>query len=340
MVNNFEPRCVGNLTGSPMKTFLLLLLGLGASLGSTLEKTAWAQSQPVYSQGRAETTNAGLFKCRGGYSRNSAVGKVTASDGSEWTVPAVVNFSKSLFANDLYNVCNSIRNDGPKDVDLKAVPIRTQAGGEDVYTAYVFADNYFELYIDGKLIAVDPVPFSPFNSSVIRFTAERPFTVAAMLVDWEENLGIGTEYNRGAAHHPGDGGFVAVIKDSQGRIAAITDGSWRAQTYYIAPLANKKCLKITGNLRDSRGCKSPTRHRADGLLAAHWPIPERWAQKTFDDTAWPHATTFTNEIVGVDNKRSYTNFTAIFDDRRNDAQFIWSPNLVLDNLVLVRKTIR
>ncbi len=46
--------------------------------------------------------------------------------------------------------------------------------------------------------------------------------------------------------------------------------------------------------------------------------------------------TFTNDTVGVDNKRSYTNFTDIFDGSRADAEFIWSSNLVLDNLVLMR----
>ncbi len=75
-------------------------------------------------------------------------------------------------------------------------------------------------------------------------------------------------------------------------------------------------------------------------MAAHWPIPENWAGADFDAGHWPLATTFSNDTVGVDNKRSYTNFAAIFDASQADAKFIWSPNLVLDNLVLVRKTVR
>lgn len=38
-------------------------------------------------------------------------------------------------------------------------------------------------------------------------------------------------------------------------------------------------------------------------------------------------------------KPSYTNFTEVFDAPGADARFIWSSNLVLDNLVLLRKTI-
>ena len=47
--------------------------------------------------------------------------------------------------------------------------------------------------------------------------------------------------------------------------------------------------------------------------------------------------TYSNAAVGVDNKPSYTNFSEIFIGA--EAQFIWSSNLVLDNLVLVRKTV-
>ena len=60
----------------------------------------------------------------------------------------------------------------------------------------------------------------------------------------------------------------------------------------------------------------------------------------FGDSGWPAAKTFTNDTVGVDNKRSYTNFKDIFDTNGADAEFIWSSNLVLDNLVLLRKTVK
>ena len=52
------------------------------------------------------------------------------------------------------------------------------AGGEETFAAYIFADNYFELYVNGKLLGVDAIPFTPFNSSVVRFKANRPFTIA------------------------------------------------------------------------------------------------------------------------------------------------------------------
>ena len=36
----------------------------------------------------------------------------------------------------------------------------------------------------------------------------------------------------------------------------------------------------------------------------------------------------------------YTNFTDIFDNSANDASFIWSTNLLLDNTVLLRKQVQ
>ncbi|MBF4391740.1 hypothetical protein EAY32_28175, partial [Vibrio anguillarum] len=77
--------------------------------------------------------------------------------------------------------------------------------GEEI-TGYIFADNYFELYINGQLVAVDTVPFTPFNSSIVKFKVNKPYTIAVKVIDWEENLGLGTEDNRGKAFHPGDGG--------------------------------------------------------------------------------------------------------------------------------------
>ena len=59
----------------------------------------------------------------------------------------------------------------------------------------------------------------------------------------------------------------------------------------------------------------------------------------FDDINWPQATTYSNQEIGIDNKPAYTNFVDIFDDSKNDAKFIWSSNVILDNQVIVRHTV-
>ena len=286
-------------------------------------------------------TTTNLFASGG---RVAALGTVTDSDSVAWVVPADVLYTDDSmpFASDLYNsyvtghsyasATNAVAALDDSDI------IEIDSNGE-VVTAYVFADNYFEMYINGTAVGKDPVPFTEFNSNIVRFKVNRPFTVAMLLVDWEENLGSGTEANGGNDYHPGDGGLVAVFKDSSDEIIGITDSTWKAQTYYTAPISDTSCLSTSNNSRLSTGCSTDAPSSLDSVYGAHWARPDNWMTESFNDSGWPSASTYTNDTVGVDNKASYTNFTDIFDDATSDAQFIWSTNLVLDNEILVRATI-
>jgi len=314
-----------------------LMIGYLLLTGMLFLSTTVIANQPSFSKGMATQINPGLIDC-GKRSRVSALGKITSEDGKSWTVPSETSFTTATKAIDLYNDCGGNKLNTLAELDLSKVPV-VDAGGDEVFTAYIFPDNYFELYINGVLIAVDSVPFTPFNSSVVRFKAGRSFTIAVKMVDWEETLGLGMESNRGTQFHAGDGGFVAHFQDAQGKTVAITDSSWKAQTFYTAPIVDRACLVIKDEIRDSSACMQQTVTSADNTSAVHWAIPENWIKADFDDSAWPNATTFTNDTVGVDNKRSYTNFTDTFDSQNADAEFIWSSNLVLDNLVLLRKTV-
>jgi len=294
--------------------------------------------KPSFTKGIATTINSGLIDC-GGRSRVSAVGEITSEDGLKWTVPAKTEFETAAKATDLYNPCGGELLGSVSELKLDDVPV-VDLGGSEVITAYIFGDNYFELYINGKLIAIDPVVFTPFNSNVVRFKVDRPFTAAVKMVDWEETLGLGVERGRGNKYHPGDGGLVAQFQDATGKTIAITDANWKAQTFYIAPLVDRSCLSIENNVRDSSACDGQRVTDPANTSAAHWVIPENWAHQDFDDSSWPNAVTYTNDTVGVDNKKSYTNFIDLFDAKGADAEFIWSSNLVLDNLVLLRTTVK
>ncbi len=315
--------------------FILIIV---VFLAPTLDQWVMAQERPSFTTGLAQTIKPGLKTCSGDRARISAVGTIRAEDGTEWFVPAMTHFESAEKATDLFNPCGGAQLHRHSDLELEKVPV-VDAGGKETLTAYIFADNYFELYVNGKLLAVDAVPFTPFNSSVIRFQVDRPFSVAVMAVDWEENLGLGSENNRGLPYHPGDGGFVAVIRDESGKTLGITNGAWRAQTFYTGPLQDRSCLKMKGQRRDSSTCSTDSVRDGRKFSAAHWPIPANWFATDFDDSAWPRASVFTNDMVGVENKPAFMNFTDIFDDPKADADFIWSSNLILDNLVLLRTTV-
>lgn len=290
--------------------------------------------QASISQGRGTTAVARLFECTGG--RPTPVGRVTSSDGKTWTVPAENSFQDGPKAPDLYNQCSNVRPADLKDVELEKLPVRVVDGDGEIITAYLMADNYFELYINGQLVGVDAVPFTPFNSAVVRFKVKRPYTIAVKLVDWEENLGLGTEAG-GGDFHPGDGGFIARFSDG-----TVTDASWRAQAFYIAPLSSPADVVERGNVHDTtqlgRVYPQAPAQAACGAncFAAHYPIPADWARPAFRDEGWPAAVLFTKEEMGLNNQAAFNSVAEAF----GSAQVIWSLNLVYDNVVLTRKSVR
>lgn len=290
--------------------------------------------------GLASTTTENLYS-KG--IRVAGLGSITATDGTTWTVPAEVNYSNTNFptASDLYNPDgNTFENStaalaafNPSNV------IEIDAAGE-VITAFIFADNYFELYINGVSVGKDAIPFTDFNSSIVKFKVLKPFSIAMKLVDWEERLGLGCEKNKLKKYHPGDGGLVAVFKDAAGNIVCKTDADWKAQTFYVAPVKDFSCVTENGTTRNSSTCNTSDVRNGAGYAALHWKVPADWMNKTFDDSSWPNATTYSNATIGVDGKSAFTNFTDVFDDANNDAQFIWSTNVILDNEVIVRKMVQ
>ncbi|CAK4834060.1 unnamed protein product [Aphanomyces euteiches] len=291
---------------------------------------AAVSDQPSFTQGLATTINPGLLQCKGG--RVSALGEIKSDDGKTWIVPSDVN-TKLADASDMSNGCNNVHAQSIADVNLDKVPLTViDADGVEI-TAYIFADNYFELYVNGKAVAKDPVPFTPFNSSVVRFKAKYPITYAVKVVDWEENLGLGSEDNKGNKYHPGDAGIVISFSDG-----TVTDESWKAQNYYIAPLASKsdlvvekkagKMVRSTPNASNEPKCETK-------CYAAHFAIPMNWFAVSFDDSTWPAATTYEERTVGVDNKSEYTHFASEF----RKGKFIWTNNLNLDNEILLRHTV-
>ena len=161
-----------------MTKYSLISLIIGAI---SLSTSAMAE-EASFSTGVATKTDSGLIDC-GNRSRISAVGEIKSEDGKVWTVPAKTLFKTAAKATDLYNECGGAKLNALSDLDLSKVPV-IDAGGKEVFTGYIFPDNYFELYINGVMVAVDPVPFTPFNSSVVRFKADRPFTIAVKMVDW------------------------------------------------------------------------------------------------------------------------------------------------------------
>ena len=323
-----------------MKSNFISLLLLSLMLFQ-LDVFAQYTGSGTVSQGIGSITNANIYSCPNGRIPN--VGIVTATDASVWTMPAEVNYLNANFpfASNLYNACvgANYTNANAALAALNGNDIITIDSTGELITAYIFADNYFELYINGVPVGKDNVPYTEFNSNIVRFRVQKPFKIAMLLVDWEEYLGIGCEVNNTIPYHMGDGGIVAVFKDTSNNTVAITNQNWKAQSFYTAPIIDLNCPTENGNQRLSNNCSTADANDGTNYYALHWSKPLDWMDSNFNDAVFPQASIYSNQTVGVNNKPAYTNFTNIFDDPVQDAQFIWSTNLILDNEVVVTYTV-
>jgi len=288
----------------------------------------YAQPNNFVTQGLGTTTIPNLLPgCPSNHI--TPLGTITSSDGTSWVVPAETNFQTGPYCFDLFNSCNGVT---PANLSVSnwsnASIVEIDPEGE-VITGFLFSDNYFELYINGVLIGVDPIPFTPFNSCIVKFRVSTPYTIAVKLVDWEENLGIGSEINNGNNYHPGDGGFIAQFSDG-----TVTDSSWKAQTFYISPIQDlDSVIELPdGTHSTASATTSPTCDTS--CYAIHYQTPSDWMNPNFDEVGWPSAVVYSS--AEVTNQAAFKNFETT---AWPDAQFIWTSNLILDNLVLARKTV-
>ncbi|OEE70004.1 hypothetical protein A1OO_04295 [Enterovibrio norvegicus FF-33] len=312
-----------------MKTNMLAFLVTSALLSFTARGEYSGTATVI--EGSADVKVENLYICENGRSRPSPIGE-KQSDGQTFVVPADVQYEEQKFATNLYDQCSNVKPGSLADVDVSAVPVVEVDSDGEIVTGYIFADNYFELYINGTLIGVDPVPFTPFNSNIVRFKVNKPYDIAIKVVDWEENSGLGSENNRGKRYHAGDGGLIASFTDG-----TKTNGDWSAQTFYTSPITDLNCVEENGQHRITATCDTDGSDSYVTTYSLHWGVPDGWkANEQFE--AWPKATEFTEDDIGVNNKKAYMNFQEQFTG--SGAKFIWSKNLVLDNLVLFRYSVK
>jgi len=188
------------------------------------------------------------------------------------------------------------------------------------FTAEVWADNWFALYVNGKKVGEDSVPITTersFNAEKITFTATYPLTIGIIGKDYVENSS-GLEYIGTPRQQIGDGGLIAQIKDNTtGKVIAVTDGSWKALVLNKAPL-NTSCVTSTNPAAD---CKSST-----------VATPPNWAAASGSTKGWTKATVYSAQQVGVKDGYNSVSWSPT-------AKLIWGPDLKLDNTILFRTSV-
>jgi phosphatidylethanolamine-binding protein (PEBP) family uncharacterized protein len=166
----------------------------------------------------------------------------------------------------------------------------------DTIKLNVYADNWFVLYVNGRLVAVDSIQFTPHNVVSVDFLPEYPMTIAVLAKD-NADPKTGMEYGTSI----GDGGFCLKFADG-----TVTNATWKAKNFFHGPVnadtANPKVIQD--------------------------PLPANWWSIDFDDSTWKNAKEYT--VEEVDPKQPY------FDNDFEGAKFIWTDDIALDNTVIFR----
>jgi hypothetical protein len=204
--------------------------------------------------------------------------------------------------------------------EVKSTSTAATSEQSSTFTAEVWADNWFALYVNGELVGEDSVPITTersFNAETITFTASYPLTIAMISKDFKET-DSGLEYIGEAKQQMGDGGFVAQFTDTAtGEIVATTNGDWRGLVIHTAPL-NSECEKSSD---------PDTECQFETLVE-----PTGWTEPDFDDSTWPTGTVYNGDEVGVKDGYETINWDA-------DAELIWGQNLNTNNTILWRTRI-
>lgn len=201
-----------------------------------------------------------------------------------------------------------------------AGPLAAQA---ETFAADVWADNWFEMRIDGVQVAEDSVPITTersFNAESFTFEAERPFTIGLVAKDYIEN-DTGLEYIGSSRQQMGDGGVIAQIMDASGAPVVVSDDSWQCLVIHTAPL-DKSCENVDDPVAGEGACGFSISDEPNG-----------WDTAGFDASDWPAADVYTS--AQVDPKIGYDDVT--WDA---SADFIWGPDLEQSNTVLCRVTVQ
>jgi phosphatidylethanolamine-binding protein (PEBP) family uncharacterized protein len=166
----------------------------------------------------------------------------------------------------------------------------------DTVKLNVYADNWFMLYVNGRLVAVDSIPFTPHNVVSVDFLPEYPMTIAVLAKD-NADPKTGMEYGTSI----GDAGLCIKFADG-----TVTNATWKAKNFFHGP--------VNGDTANPKVIQEP--------------LPANWWAVDFDDSTWKNANEYT--VEEVDPKQPY------FESDFEGAKFIWTDDIALDNTVIFR----
>ena len=226
----------------------------------------------------------------------------------------------------------------------------------ETVTGTIYCNNNISLYVNGKLVAVDPVPTAPHNAFNVSFQvpANRDVTLAVEAIDLADDV-TGLELNDRCL---GSGGFRAFFSNG-----IVTNSTWRCRTWHYGPVNWKDCFAGADRAPELKllpGCLfnvSADDGLNTGCFSRITPIPKDWAQPEFDDSGWEFATEWDDEyvrpfvwpafpegcrdpgrVISPELDENGNNMTCPSNVDWGESKFIWRPDIDLDNRILCRYT--
>ena len=225
-------------------------------------------------------------------------------------------------------------------------------GDMETITGTVFCNNWFSLYINGELVATDPLPSAPHNSLNVSFRVPRGKDIT-FAIDARDlaNDTTGLELNNRCV---GRGGLRAFFSNG-----VVTNSSWVCSTYLYGPVNWRECY--AGQMvRDQRYQLHPfcfmQNTSIEGCFTRSYEKPAGWELPGFDESHWEYAREWPQDYAGwglpppgCNNNYTIvspyldpngTNYTCPQNLDWGNAKLIWRNDLDLDNYILCRYTFR
>lgn len=221
----------------------------------------------------------------------------------------------------------------------------------------IYCNNNVSFYVNGELVAVDPITGAPHNAFNVTFEVDtdKDVTFAVNAIDIADDT-TGLELNDRCL---GAGGFRAFFSNG-----VVTNSSWKCSTYHYGPVNWKSCFAAADRdpaLKVLPACLfnvSADDGLNTGCFSRTTPIPDGWAGVDFDESSWEYATEWDDDyvrpfvwpafpagctdpdtIISPQLDPNGDNITCPSNLNWGDSKFIWRPDIDLDNRILCRYTI-
>ena len=227
-----------------------------------------------------------------------------------------------------------------------------RAQNVEMVTGTIYVNNNFTFYINGELIAKDPVESAPHNAYNVSFNVSKnqDITYGITGIDLADpNTGL--ELNNRCL---GSGGMRAIFSNG-----VETNSSWKCWTSFYGPVNWQSCYAAderNGSIKVLPLCNQDGVPPFTGCYTFSRTVAQDWNLPTFDDSNWENAiewnetsTIYGLRPTGCEMSNTYiSSQTDVNGDNMTcpewvnwgTSRFIWREDLALDNTIHCRYTVR